>query len=79
MELIIHNSVDKAYREVGKWLDQYMHRIGSENRFLCSYGKLRSRFPEFGDEVLTKVWERLKTQGRVKLDPMDGEWILAKG
>lgn len=79
MDFFFRKNVDKAYKEICSWLDGYRSRLTPENRFLCSYARMKVRFPEYDDEILHKVWDRLVAQRRVVLDPLDGEWIVGKG
>lgn len=78
MEFFFKKKFETAYAEVAKYLDDHVRRLTDENRFLVSYSRLRHRFPEYDEEIMTRVWDRLRTQGKVKLDPLDGEWIVAK-
>lgn len=79
MEFFFKKKVDDAYREIARWIESYQAKLTGQNRFLCSYTRIKNRFPEYDDETLHKVWDRLRSQGKVTLDPLDGEWIVGKG
>jgi len=66
----------KAWNDVDETLWDYQARTGDENRFLVSIQHLQEVFPEHKKDVMRICWKRLRDEGRIFQDPLDGAWVL---
>lgn len=66
-----------AIAAVRSWIAEYQVRVNNNVRFICNRQSLEVCFPEYTPTVLDAVWEKCVSQGWVRKDPLDGEWIVA--
>lgn len=65
-----------AWNAVDEVILGYEERTGDENRFLVSMQYLQDVFPDHKKDVMRVCWKRLKDEGRIFQDGLDGAWVL---
>ena len=66
----------KAWGDIDEIICDYESRVGDENRFLVSIKYLQEAFPDFKRDVIRTCWKRLREEGRIFQDQMDGQWVI---
>lgn len=67
----------QALLALDMWLDEYRSKVSVDNRILCNRLLIGNAFPEYSHEIHGEMWRHAVSEGWVRLDERDKEWVVA--